>query len=56
MSKKKNFILVRAQLRITYTILFHCGLRIKEIRHLNEKDLENAIDAAQFNLVHHKTK
>lgn len=46
----------KAQLRITYTILYHCGLRINEIRHLNQKDLETAIDAAQFNLVHHKTK
>jgi hypothetical protein len=25
----------RAQLRITYTILYNCGLRINEIRHLN---------------------
>jgi len=46
----------RAQLRITYTILYHCGLRINEIRHLNQKDLGTAIDVAQFNLVHHKTK
>ena len=52
--RKKD--LVRAQLRITYTILYHCGLRINEIRHLNQKDLQRAIDAAQFNLVHHKTK
>jgi len=52
--RKKN--LVRAQLRITYTILYHCGLRINEIRHLDEKDLQIAIEAAQFNLVHHKTK
>ena len=48
--------LKRAQLRITYTILYHCGLRINEIRHLNQKDLETAIAASQFNLVHHKTK
>lgn len=46
----------RAQLPITYTILYYCGLRINEIRHLNQKYLETAIAAAQFNLVHHKTK
>ena len=52
--RKKD--LTRAQLRITYTILYHSGLRINEIRHLDQKDLENAIDVAQFNIVHHKTK
>ena len=39
--------LIRAQLRITYTILYHCGLRINEIRHLNQEDLQTAIEAAQ---------
>lgn len=48
--------LKQAQLRITYTILYHYGLRINEIRHLTEQDIVTAIDAAQFNLVHHKTK
>ena len=48
--------LKRAQLRITYTILYHCGLRINEIRHLTQQGIFTAIDAAQFNLVHHKTK
>ena len=52
--RKKD--IVRAQLRITYTILYHCGLRVNEIRHLNQKDLQTAIEAAQFNLIHHKTK
>ena len=52
--RKKD--LVRAQLRITYIILYHCGLRVNEIRHLTQKDLQIAIRAAQFNLVHHKTK
>lgn len=53
---KRKKDLTRAQLRITYTILYHCGLRVGEIRHLTKKDLETAIKAAQFNLVHHKTK
>ena len=55
-SSKYTKDLKRAQLRITYTILYHCGLRINEIRHLTQQDLLTAIDAAQFNLVHHKTK
>lgn len=38
-------------LRLAYTMLYHYGLRITEMRHLNQKDL-----AAQYNLVHHKTK
>lgn len=46
----------RAQLRITYTILYHCGMRINEIRHLKQNDLETAINAAQFSIIHHKTK
>jgi integrase/transposase InsO family protein len=55
-SSQRRQDLRKAQLRITYTILYYCGLRINEIRHLNKKDLETAIAAAQFNLVHHKTK
>ena len=53
---KRQKELRTAQLRITYTILYHLGLRINEIRHLNQKDIETAISASQFNLVHHKTK
>ena len=55
-SSQRKKDLRRAQLRITYTILYHCGLRINEIRHLNQENLIKAIDAAQFNLIHHKTK
>lgn len=55
-SYKRKKDLIRAQLRITYTILFYTGLRINEIRHLTQKDLENAIDATQFSVIHHKTK
>lgn len=32
----------QAQLRVTYTILYHVGLRINEIRNLTEKDILNA--------------
>ena len=55
-SSQRRKDLRRAQLRITYTILYHCGLRINEIRNLTRQDIIKAIDAAQFNLVHHKTK
>jgi transposase InsO family protein len=51
--RKKD--LKRAQLRITYTILFYCGLRINEIRHLTQEDLKRAISASQLSLIHHKT-
>ena len=37
-----------AQLRITYIILFHTGLRINEIRHLKQKDLQTALDDFYF--------
>ena len=47
--------LKRSQLRIAYTVLYHVGLRINEIRELTEQDLTNAIAASQFNVVHHKT-
>ena len=47
--------LKQAQLRVTYTILYHCGLRINEIRYLNEEDIQRAISAAQLSLIHHKT-
>jgi len=46
----------RAQLRIAYTILYHCGLQINEIRNLTQQDIETAIKAAQFNIIHHKTR
>lgn len=46
----------KSQLRIAYTILYHTGLRINEIRQLTEKDLKTAINAAQFNIIHYKTK
>jgi hypothetical protein len=40
--------LKRAQLRISYTILYYVGLRINEIRQLTEKRLLDAIAASQF--------
>jgi len=48
--------LKRAQFRIAYTILYYVGLRINEIRQLKQIDIDNAISAGQFNLVHYKNK
>jgi integrase len=45
----------RSQLRICYTILFHVGLRLNEIRNLTLKDILDAIQISQFNLIHYKT-
>ena len=39
-----------------YTILYYVGLRINEIRQLKQIDIDNAISAGQFNLVHYKNK
>ena len=52
--RRKN--LKRAQIRIVYTILYYCGVRINEIRHLTKEDIQKAIKASQFNLIHYKTK
>jgi integrase len=48
--------LKRAQLRISYTVLYYVGLRINEIRQLTEKRLLDAIAASQFSVIHHKTR
>ena len=48
--------LKQAQIRIAYTILYYCGIRINEIRHLTKEDIQKAISASQFSLIHHKTK
>ena len=48
--------LKQAQIWIVYTILYYCGVRINEIRHLTQEDIKKAIAASQFSLIHHKTK
>ena len=55
-SYKRQKDLHTAQLRITYTILYHTELRINEIRHLSKEDIEKAINAAQLNIIHHKKR
>jgi integrase len=54
-SAKYKQDLKRSQLRINYTILYYVGLRINEIRKLTYKDIQNAIQARQFNIIHSKT-
>lgn len=54
-SAKYKKELVRSQLRICYTILYHVGLRLNEIRPLEFNDIQEAIKNSQFNLVHFKT-
>ena len=55
-SFKKQTDLKRAQLRVTYTILYYAGFRLNEIRHLTKDDIDKAIQASQFSIIHHKTK
>lgn len=45
-----------SQLVIAYTILYHTGVRINEIRTLTREHINDAIKISQFNLIHHKTK
>ncbi len=48
--------LKNAQLKIAYTILFYVGLRVNEIRFLQEKDICDAIKTSQFSVVHFKQR
>nr|WPV72646.1 putative integrase/recombinase protein [Navicula sp.] len=45
-----------AQLKIAYTILFFVGLRVNEIRFFQEKNIQDTIKTAQFNVIHFKQK
>ncbi len=45
-----------AQLKIAYSILFYVGLRVNEIRFLQEKDIQDAIKTSQFSVVHFKQR
>lgn len=55
-SSKYKIDLKCAQLKIAYTILFHTGLRVNEIRLFTEKDIQDAIKTSQFSVVHFKQK
>jgi len=43
-----------AQLRIAYTILFHVGLRVNEMRFFQQKNIQDAIKTSQFSVIHFK--
>jgi len=45
-----------SQLVVAYTILYHTGLRINEIRTLTREQIYDGIQISQFNLIHHKTR
>ena len=44
-----------AQLRFAYTILYHVGLRVNEMRFFTQEDIQKAIKSAQFSVIHYKT-
>jgi len=44
----------KSELKIDYTILYHIGLHINKVRCLKLIDIEDALDLAQFNLIHYK--
>lgn len=46
----------QSQLRVAYTLLYHTGLRINEIREITEKQIFNAIASSQLSAIHHKTR
>lgn len=45
-----------SQLRIAYTILYHVGLRLNEIRNLTQQNILDAIKSSQLSVIHYKTK
>ena len=53
---KRLKALKQSQIRIVYTRFYYCGVRINEIRHLPQEDIQKAMAASQFSLIHHKTK
>ena len=53
---KRQKDLKQSQIRIVYTILYYCGVRINEIGHLTQEDIQKAIATSQFSLINHKTK
>lgn len=48
--------LKQAQLRVAYTLLYHTGLRVNEIREFTHEQIINSIKSSQVSVIHHKTK
>ena len=53
-NRRKN--LKQSQLRVAYTLLYHTGLIINEIREITEKNIYDVIASFQINAIHYKTK
>jgi integrase/recombinase XerD len=53
---KRQPDLKQAQLRVAYTLLYHTGLRINEIRSVTEDQINRTIKTSQISVIHHKTK
>ena len=53
-TSKYNQDLKCAQLKIAYTILFHVGLRVNEMRFFQQKNIQDAIKTSQFSVIHFK--
>lgn len=45
-----------AQLRICYTILYHIGLRVNELRVIPLKEIQKAMETSQITIIMFKTK
>jgi transposase InsO family protein len=47
---KRRKDLKQAQLRLAYTLLYHTGLRVNEIRNIAEKDINDAVKTSRITL------
>ena len=53
-TRKKE--LIEAQLRICYTLLYHIGLRVNELRVITLQEILEAMETSQITLITYKTK
>lgn len=53
---KRKKKLMTAQLRICYTILYHIGLRVNELRVITLKEIQEAMETSQIPIITFKTK
>lgn len=55
-TSKRQSDLRQAQLRVAYTLLYHTGLRLNELRTITQEQINNAIKSSQLSIIQHKTK
>ena len=48
--------LIGAHLRICYTLLYHIGLRVNELRNITLQEILEAMETSQITLISYKTK